>query len=101
MQSSTAPVPVIRPAERFCIGLSRCSSTGLSCSKGDWRPGKRRVIRLSHTKMDLPPKMRQLVKTQNPERGELSHGIVSQAVYQGVQVGLPAAAGRRGFNGRG
>jgi hypothetical protein len=34
--------------------------------------------------MDLPPKMRQLVKTQNPLNGELSHGIISQAVHQGV-----------------
>jgi len=34
--------------------------------------------------MDLPPKMRHLVKTQNPMNGELSHGNVSQAVHEGV-----------------
>jgi hypothetical protein len=31
--------------------------------------------------VDLSPKMRQLVKTQNPLNGGLGHGIVSQAVH--------------------
>ena len=34
--------------------------------------------------LDLPPKVRQLVKTQNPMNGELSYGIVSQAVLPRV-----------------
>src|ERR1035441_3332798 len=35
--------------------------------------------------MDLPPLLTQPVKTQNPMNGELSHGIVTQAVHQGVR----------------
>jgi len=34
--------------------------------------------------MDLPPILRQMVKTQNPLNGELSHGVVTKAVHQGV-----------------
>jgi transposase-like protein len=37
--------------------------------------------------LDLPPFLTQPVKTQNPMNGELSHGIVTQAVHQGVQTG--------------
>ena|SRR5208337_1340874 len=50
--------------------------------------------------VDLPPKARQLVRTQNPLNGGLSHGIVSQAVHQGVQVGRRTAAGTRHFDCR-
>jgi hypothetical protein len=34
-----------------------------------------------HIGLDLSPFLRQEVKTQNPSNGELSHGIVSQAVH--------------------
>jgi inositol oxygenase len=52
-------------------------------------------------KVDLPPFLRQPVKTQNPTNGELSHGIVTQEVHQGVQAGRRTASGSRGFDGRG
>src|ERR1039457_6011322 len=51
--------------------------------------------------MDLTPFLTQSVKTQNPLNGELSHGIISQAVHQGVQAGRGTAAGSRGIVGRG
>src|ERR1035441_198167 len=51
--------------------------------------------------VDLPPFLTQSVKTQNPLNGELSHGIISQAVHQGVQAGRGTAAGSRGIVGRG
>jgi hypothetical protein len=38
----------------------------------------------SRSGLDWSPILRQTVKTQNPLKGELSHGIVSQAVYEGV-----------------
>ena len=41
-QSLTVPVPVIRPAGRFCIELLPCISSESNSSKVDWRPGKRR-----------------------------------------------------------
>jgi hypothetical protein len=41
-------------------------------------------FRINRIGVDLPPKMRHLVKTQNPMNGELSHGNVSQAVHEGV-----------------
>ena len=34
--------------------------------------------------LDLSRFLRQPVKTQNPSNGELSHGIVTQAVHTGV-----------------
>ena len=34
--------------------------------------------------VDLPPFLTQMVKTQNPLNGELSHGVVTQAVHEGV-----------------
>ncbi|MGD1095997.1 MAG: hypothetical protein ABSB35_28890 [Bryobacteraceae bacterium] len=43
----------------------------------------------------------QPVKTQNPSKGELSHGVVEEDVHQGVQVGCGAAAGTGEFDGRG
>ena len=42
--------------------------------------------------MDLPPILRQVVKAQIPTNGELSHGIGTQAVQQGVQAGRSPAA---------
>ena len=51
--------------------------------------------------MDLPPVLRQAVKTQNPLNGELSHGIVAQVVYEGVQAGRRQATGAGGFHRRG
>jgi DNA primase len=35
----------------------------------------------------------QAVKTQNPFKGELSHGVVEKDLHQGVQTGRCAAAG--------
>jgi len=37
----------------------------------------------------------QAVKTQNPSKGELSHGVIEKGVHQGVQAGCGAAAGKR------
>jgi hypothetical protein len=34
--------------------------------------------------MEWPPVLRQMVKTQNPSNGELSHGSNTQAVHTGV-----------------
>src|SRR5215471_18659808 len=48
--------------------------------------------------MDLSGDLRQPVKTQNPSKGELSHGIVEKDVHQGVQAGRSAAAGARGID---
>src|ERR1700678_3716361 len=53
------------------------------------------------SKLDLPPFLTQAVKTQNPFKGELSHGVVKKNVHQGVQAGCGAAAGARGFPWRG
>jgi hypothetical protein len=37
--------------------------------------------------MDLSPKLRQAVKSQNSANGELTHGIGSTKVYKRVQTG--------------
>jgi len=34
--------------------------------------------------MEWSPFLRQVVKTQNPLNGELSHGVVTQAIHEGV-----------------
>ncbi len=47
--------------------------------------------------LDLPPFLRQTVKTQNPMNGELSHGFVTQAIHEGIQAGRGSAAGSRGI----
>ena len=49
-------------------------------------------------KVDLPPFLTQPVKTQNPFKGELSHGVVEKDLHEGVQAGCGAAAGTRGFD---
>ena len=46
--------------------------------------------------LEWSPKLRQSVKTQNPSKGELSHGNFPQVVHEGVQAGRSAAAGARG-----
>src|SRR5579871_3576939 len=51
--------------------------------------------------LDLSPFLTQAVKTQNPFKGELSHGVVEKDVHQGVQAGRSAAAGARSFDRRG
>jgi hypothetical protein len=51
--------------------------------------------------LDLPPFLTQAVKTQNPFKGELSHGVVEKDFHQGVQAGRGAAAGARSFHRRG
>src|SRR6266852_8824417 len=51
--------------------------------------------------VDLPPFLTQPVKTQNPFKGELSHGIVEKDVHEGVQAGRGPAAGAREFARRG
>src|ERR1035438_1767761 len=53
------------------------------------------------TFVDLPPFLTQPVKTQNPSKGELSHGVVEKDVHEGVQAGCGAAAGTREFDRRG
>src|ERR1043166_2201204 len=49
---------------------------------------------LPGVKLEWSPRLRQPVKTQNPFKGELSHGVVTQVVHQGVQAGRGSAAGR-------
>ncbi len=49
-KSFTALAPVIKPAESSCVERVPCISCGSSFSKVDWRPGKRKGIRSSHTK---------------------------------------------------
>src|ERR1700688_2594263 len=51
--------------------------------------------------VDLSPFLTQPVKTQNPFKGELSHGVVEKNVHEGVQAGCGAAAGTREFDRRG
>jgi TPR repeat protein len=51
--------------------------------------------------VDLSPFLTQPVKTQNPSKGELSHGVVEKDVHEGVQAGCGAAAGTREFDRRG
>jgi group II intron reverse transcriptase/maturase len=83
------------PEEKFdFLGYTfgRCYSTRMGRTYLGTVPSKKRV------QLDLPPKMRQPVKTQNPLNGGLSHGIVSQAVHQGVQAGRGTAAGRGHFD---
>ena len=46
--------------------------------------------------MELPPFLTQSGKTQNPFKGELSHGVITKVVYEGVQAGCGAAIGARG-----
>src|SRR5579863_10511719 len=45
----TALARVIKPAKKFCIELVPCISHGSNSSREDWRRGKRRAIRSSHT----------------------------------------------------
>src|SRR6266852_4545327 len=49
IRSFTVPAPVIKVAEQFCIRRLPCISYALNSSKEDWKPGKRRAIRSSHT----------------------------------------------------
>src|SRR5579883_1135854 len=40
-----------------------------------------------------PHFLRQPVRTQNPSKGELSHGVVEKDLHQGVQAGRSPASG--------
>jgi NAD(P)-dependent dehydrogenase (short-subunit alcohol dehydrogenase family) len=51
--------------------------------------------------LDLSPFLRQRVKTQNPLKRRMSHGVVEKDVHQGVQAGCGATAGAREFQRRG
>jgi hypothetical protein len=53
------------------------------------------------TSLERSPKLRQVIKIQNPLNGELSHGVVTQAVHERVLVGRRAAAGTRYLDGGG
>src|SRR4051794_7244167 len=44
------------------------------------------------------PKLRQVVKAQNPLNGRIEHGVVTPTVHERVQVGRRAAAGSRGLD---
>jgi hypothetical protein len=62
------------------------------------------VTKSGSNTLDLSPFLRQTVKTQNsangmkmPLKGGLSHGFVSTAVHEGVQVGGDSAAGDGGI----
>jgi ParB/RepB/Spo0J family partition protein len=56
--------------------------------------------RMGLVELDLPPKLRQPVKTRFSANGELSHGYVTQEVHQGIQVGGGSTAGIGCFDGR-
>jgi hypothetical protein len=43
--------------------------------------------------LELSPKLRQTVKSQNSANGELTHGIVSTEVHEGSETGCDPAAG--------
>jgi hypothetical protein len=68
---------------------------------GGGRPDQEVQVSPAGSTVDLPPFLTQAVKTQNPFKGELSHGIVEKDIHEGVQVGRGAAAGTRGFHRRG
>src|SRR5271156_3536460 len=72
--------------------LLRTSEVSVCRTASCWR---------SSPSVDLPPFLTQPVKTQNPSKGELSHGVVEKDVHQGVQAGCGAAAGTREFDRRG
>jgi hypothetical protein len=44
-------------------------------------------------RLELSPKLRQTVKSQNSANGELTHGIVSTEVHKGSNTGGDTAAG--------
>ena len=46
----------------------------------------------SYINLDLSPFLTQPVKTQNPLKGRMSHGVVEKDVHEGVQAGCGAAA---------
>ena len=45
--------------------------------------------------LDLSPKLRQPVKSQNSANGELTHGVVATEVHKGNETGCGSAAGNR------
>src|SRR5215475_14020086 len=50
--------------------------------------------------LDLPPKWDKWLRDKIHGMEKMNHGIVSQAVYSGVQVGRDPAAGARYFDNR-
>ena len=58
---------------------------------------RKKLLQNQVRELDLPPFLTQPVKTQNPFKGELSHGVVKKDVQQGVQASRGAADGARGF----
>src|SRR5579883_2003592 len=89
---------------------NRRLSSEASAERGEWRtdraPYQRAIMdALSPYSpyerivvMDLYGDLRQPVKTQNPSKGKLSHGLVEKDVHQGVQAGRGAALGARGVD---
>jgi transposase len=74
----------------------------LRIPKGKTKAARRTLMpndRLIRCVVDLPPFLTQPVKTQNPLKGRMSHGIVEKDVHQGVQAGCGAAVGARGSLG--
>jgi hypothetical protein len=59
------------------------------------------LTRIGGDNLDLSPFLTQPVKTQNPSKGELSHGVVEKDVHEGVQAGGGSASGAGGIHGRG
>src|ERR1019366_427372 len=86
------------------VSSSRVQRSGGRCAVGELANLVSIVAKETQadkSSLDLSPFLTQPVKTQNPFKGELSHGIVEEDVQQGVQAGRGAAAGARGFPGRG
>jgi hypothetical protein len=89
-EAASEAVRSMKPAR---IRLGKIQSTELDALYDDSRPPVRHdselTVLIAETTsgvpigvlMDLSPFLRQEVKTQNPSNGELSHGIVSQAVH--------------------
>src|SRR5580658_8506128 len=95
------------PPEPATLSLG-CHSPGIHVSTLPPKPCARGIgsnapprPELDDIDMDLPPFLTQPVKTQNPLKGRMSHGVVEKDVHQGVQAGCRAAAGAREFHRRG
>src|SRR5450432_4079009 len=92
-------------SDQLFRGASRLSTTIRMASSGSSEKSSMKTYRcftpaVSKIALDLSPFLRQAVKTQNPFKGELSHGIVEKDFHQGVQAGGDPAVGTRGIAGR-
>jgi hypothetical protein len=72
----------------FSVKMSSSqSSTTMSLGKPKRLQGLVIGATAINTRLNLPPFLTQPVETQNPSKGELSHGVVEKDVHEGVQAG--------------